>query len=443
MAEAGSFKRLLKSASNIEPHEARAVLLSFAFVFLLFAGYYILRPVRDAMASDWTDTELSILWNINFLASAMVVALYGFMVARVRFHILVPSVYAVFAATFVFFYAISGTFSDQTVLDKTFFVWVSVFSLFHASVFWSFMSDLFTKDQSQRLFPVIAMGASGGALAGPLIPTLFAGVLGVETLMLVAAVVLSLPIPIIIILERLKSVDLHNEAVHVNLNEAPIGGNPFAGFKMFFTNRYLLGIGAFMLLYTMVGSFVYFEQKNLLEPFERATRTQILGGVDLTINILTFTLGFFATSRIVTRFGMPTTLALVPFFVGLGLLVLAVAPVVTVVLALQVVRRAGNFAITRPGREMLYTVVNRETRFKAKPVIDVVVYRGGDAVTGMIFAALTDGLGFALGTMAAIGAGIAAVWMAVGRFLGLRFEKTADAHADELTLSVDTIEDDK
>jgi AAA family ATP:ADP antiporter len=342
----------------------------------------------------------------------------------VRFHILVPSVYAVFAATFVFFYIISDYFSDAALLDKTFFVWVSVFSLFHISVFWSFMSDLFSKEQSGRLFAIIAVGASGGALVGPIVPTLFAGVLGLDTLMLVAAVMLCLPIPIILYLEHLKSTDLHNENVHADLNQARIGGNPFAGFKMFFTNPYLLGIGLFILLYTMVGSFVYFEQKNLLAEFDRATRTQILGGVDLTINILTFTVGFFATSRIVARFGMPVTLALVPFFVCLGLLILAFAPIVTVVLALQIGRRAGNFAITRPGREMLFTAVDRETRFKAKPVIDIVVYRGGDALSSIAFAGLTDGLGLALGAMAAIGAGIAAVWVGVGRFLGRRFERT-------------------
>ena len=433
MAESNPFQRLIKSASNIEPHEQRAVMLSFAFVFMLMAGYYILRPVRDAMASDWTDTELSILWNINFIASIAVVALYGFAVTHIRFQILVPIVYAFFAATFVFFYFISGNFTDAALLDKTFFVWVSVFSLFHISVFWSFMSDLYTKEQSKRLFAVIAVGASAGALVGPLIPTLFAGVLGIELLMLVAAALLCLPIPIIILLERLKSTDLHNEDVHADVNEIRIGGNPFAGFKMFFTNRYLLAIGLFMLLYTTVGSFVYFEQKNLLEPFERATRTQILGGVDLTINILTFAIGFFATSRIVSRFGMPTTLALVPFFVCLGLVILAFAPIVTVVLALQVGRRAGNFAVTRPGREMLYTVVNRETRFKAKPVLDIVVYRGGDAFSSIIFASLTDGLGLALGAMAAIGAGIAAAWVVVGRFLGLRFERTKGGDDEEIS----------
>lgn len=413
----------MKSASKIEGHEIKAVLLSFSFVFILMAAYYILRPVRDAMASDWSDTELSFLWNINFFVSVSVVALYGIAVSKIRFKVLVPSVYAFFAASFIAFFFVVTELADRTLADKTFYVWVSVFSLFHVSVFWSFMSDLFSKEQSGRLFAFIGAGASAGALVGPSVPTLFAASLGTDTLMLIAATALVIPIPMILYLDRLKVVELHNENVHADLSAARIGGKPFAGFKMFLTNPYLLAIGIFILLYTAIGSFVYFEQKNLLADFDRATRTQILGGVDWAVNLLTFAIGLFATSRIVTRFGMPVTLALVPVFIAAGLLVLAFAPILTVVLALQVARRAGNYGITRPAREMLFTAVDRETRFKAKPVIDIAVYRGGDAVSSIAFAGLTDGLGLGLGAVAAVGAGIAAVWAMVGRFLGRWFSR--------------------
>lgn len=414
--------RFMKVASKIESNEVRAVVSSFLFVFALMAAYYILRPVRDAMASDWSDTEVSFLWNLNFFISIAIVAAYGFAVSRIQFKVLVPSVYAFFAASFVAFYFGVSLIHDRDLIDKIFYIWVSVFSLFHVSVFWSFMSDLFSKEQAGRLFAVIAAGASAGALVGPLIPTLFAQVLGTDVLMLIAAITLMIPIPLIVYLERLKVLELHNENLHVNISEARIGGKPLAGFKMFFTNRYLLAIGLFIVLYTAIGSFVYFEQKNLLVDFDRATRTQILGGVDVVVNVLTFGIGLFATSRIVTRFGMPVTLALVPVFIAAGLLILAFAPILTVVLALQVARRAGNYGITRPAREMLFTVVDRETRFKAKPVIDIAVYRGGDAASSIAFAGLTDGLGLGLGAMAAVGAGIAAVWAYVGRRLGRNYE---------------------
>jgi AAA family ATP:ADP antiporter len=245
----------------------------------------------------------------------------------------------------------------------------------------------------------------------------------VDVLMLIAATALVIPIPIILYLERLKIVELHNESVHVDLSAARIGGKALAGFKMFFTNRYLLAIGLFIVLYTAIGSFVYFEQKNLLADFDRATRTQILGGVDVVVNFLTFGIGLFVTSRIVTRLGMPATLAMVPIFIAAGLLILAFAPILTVVLALQIARRAGNYGITRPAREMLFTAVDRETRFKAKPVIDIAVYRGGDALSSLAFAGLTDGLGLGLGVVAAVGAGIAAVWAMVGRALGRTFQR--------------------
>lgn len=413
--------RIMKSVSKIEHNELRSVLLAFAFVFTLMAAWYILRPVRDAMASDWSDTEVSFLWNINFFVSVVVVGLYGIAVSRIQFKYLVPGVYAFFAASFIaFYFGVSGV-EDRTLIDKIFYVWVSVFSLFHISVFWSFMSDLYTKEQSNRLFAFIAAGSSAGALIGPAIPALFAENLGTDKLMLIAAIALIIPIILVVYLERLKVVDLHNDSVHADLSAAKIGGKPFAGFKMFVTNPYLLAIGVFILLYTAIGSFVYFEQKNLLADYTRAERTEILAIIDWVVNILTFGIGMFATSRIVTRFGMATTLALVPVFIAVGLVILAFAPMLIVVLALQVGRRAGNYAITRPAREMLFTAVDRETRFKAKPVIDIAVYRGGDAVSSIAFAGLTDGIGLGLGAMAAIGAGIAAVWAMVGRYLGKLF----------------------
>jgi len=416
-------ERMMKSASKIEPNELRSVLVAFAFVFTLMAAWYILRPVRDAMASDWSDTEVSFLWNINFFVSVVVVALYGFAVSHVKFKNLVPAVYTFFGLSFVAFYFGVAGLDDRTLIDKIFYVWVSVFSLFHISVFWSFMSDLYTKEQSNRLFAFIAAGSSAGALVGPAIPALFAENLGTDTLMLIAAIALIIPIGLVLYLERLKVIDLHNEDVHADLRAEKIGGNPFAGFKMFVSNPYLLSIGVFILLYTAIGSFVYFQQKNLLVDYTRAERTEILAYIDWIVNVLTFGIGMFATSRIVTKFGMGVTLALVPVFIVIGLIILAFAPLLIVVLALQVARRAGNYAITRPAREMLFTAVDRETRFKAKPVIDIAVYRGGDALSSIAFAGLTDGLGLALGAMAGVGAGIAAVWAVVGAYLGGFFRR--------------------
>jgi len=230
---------------------------------------------------------------------------------------------------------------------------------------------------------------------------------------------LLVPVPIILILARLKTTVLDNVEVRADLSaQKAMGRNPLAGFGIFLTSPYLIGIGLFIILYVAIGSFVYFELKNLLAEFSRAERTQIWAYIDLAVNSLAIFTAMFLTSRIATRFGMATTLALVPFLIVLGMLVIAISPVVAVVAGLQVARRAGNYAITRPGREMLFTVVDRETRFKAKPVIDIVLYRGGDMLTAWAFTLLTAGLGLGLGAVAVVGAVIAGIWAIVGIYLG-------------------------
>jgi AAA family ATP:ADP antiporter len=413
----------LKTASKVKEQEVKAVIFSLLFVVVLMSAYYILRPVRDAMASDWTDAEVSWLWTLNFFISTVIVALYGVMVSKFRFRLLVPTMYGIFAISFIIFYALGSVFEDRTVIDKSFYVWVSVFSLFHISVFWTFMSELFSKEQSGRLFGIIAVGASVGGLIGPSITAFFSVSLGADNLMLIASMMLFIPIPIIFYLQSLKAKELNNEALDIPISNQSIGGNPLAGFKMFFSNPYLLSIGLFIFLYTGISSFVYFELKNLLSDFSRPERSVIWAQMDLAVNILAISTGLFATSRIVTKFGMPITIAMVPIMICIGLLVLAISPLLGVVVVLQVIRRAGNYAVTRPAREMLFTLVNQETRFKAKPVIDIVAYRGGDMLTAWLFTGLTQGLGLGLAAVAAVGAGIASLWALVGIYLGKRFER--------------------
>ena len=409
--------------SKIKEREIKAVIFSFLFVVVLMTAYYILRPVRDAMASDWTDAEVSLLWTLNFFISAGIVALYGVAVSKFRFRLLVPIMYGIFAFSFVIFYFLGSISEDRILIDKAFYVWVSVFSLFHISIFWSFMSEIFTKEQSGRLFGIIAAGASIGGLIGPSITALFSVSLGIDSLMLIGSMMLLIPIPIIFYLQLLKTTDLNNGTSDLPQTNQPIGGNPIAGFKMLFSNPYLILIALFIFLYTGISSFVYFELKNLLSDLSRPERSMIWAQMDLAVNVLSISMGLFVTGRIVSRFGMPVTIALVPVIVCIGLLVLAISPLLGVVMILQIVRRAGNYGVTRPAREMLFTLVDRETRFKAKPVIDIVAYRGSDMLMAWLFTGLTQGLGLGLAAVAAIGAGIAALWSLVGIYLGRWFER--------------------
>ncbi len=415
------------AAAKIEPHEIRATALSFTFVFVLMTAYFILRPVRDALSSDWSDAQLSWLWTSTFFFSAIAVSIYGGVISRVRFNIIVPSVYAFFAATFVGFYILGSTLGDNDLVNRAFYVWLSVFSLYHLSVFWSFMSGLYNKEQAKRLFSIIAMGASAGAIVGPIIPTFFADNIGTLNLLLIAAVLLIVPIPIIGMLERLRISELGNADVHADLSrQEQLGANPFSGFKKFASNPYLLAIGVFIVLYVVMNTFIYFELRKMLGGFDREIRTQIWGGIDLAVNSLALVTAFFATGRLATRVGMAATLALIPALMVGGWIVVALSPVLAVLIGLQVVRRAGNYAITRPGREMLFTIVDADTRFKAKPVIDIVVYRGGDVATAWLYTALTATLGWGLAGVAVFAAIVAAVWAAAGTWLGRSYDQAEE-----------------
>ena len=436
----GRFRNIFSAATKIEPHEQKATLLSFVFVFVLMAAYFILRPVRNAMASDWTDAELSQLWTATFVFSLIAVSVYGGIIPRVKFRWLVPGVYVFFALSFLAFY-FGATAGDTRppFINEVFYVWVSVFSLFHVSVFWSFMADIYSRDQAPRLFAFIAAGSSIGAIVGPTITAIFADTLGTYNLMLLAAVLLLAPLPIIGILSRLKVTELGNAEVQADLSKhVEIGKNPFAGFTLFFTNSMLFGIGLFIFLYVSMGTFVYFGLKNLMDTYDEATREQIWALIDLTVNSLAILTALFVTGRLATRFGLSKTLALVPAGIVVGFLIVAVAPILSVVVGLEIARRAGNYAITRPGREMLFTIVNREMRFKAKPVIDIVVYRGGDTLWAWLFTLLTTVVGLGMTGVALVGAGIAVTWAFVGSRLGRTYDRSrvsADAEVQGRTVT--------
>ena len=414
--------RIAKTTAKIEAHELRAVLLSFAFVFTILASYYILRSIRDGLASDWTDVELSTIWTFTFFISFLVVALYGFACSKIKFKYLVPGVYAFFALTFFSLYILINALPEFKLTNQIFYVWVSVFSLLNISVFWSFMADIYSKQQATRLFGFIAAGSSLGAIFGPTISLLLATKIGSYNLILVSASLLIVPVFIATVLEKIRASDLGAQEKNQGYDQ-PLGANILSGFKEFALNRLLLGIGIFIVLYTGISTFIYFELKNILVDYNQDLRTQIWAGMDLAVNVLAVLTAMFATSRLATRFGLSVTLPLVPIIIILGLLIVAVSPILWVVVGLQIVRRAGEYSITKPAREMLFTIVDRESRFKAKSVIDVVVYRAGDIFWAWAFTGLTQVLGMSLAAIALVGAGIASMWSLLAVYLGRYFDK--------------------
>jgi AAA family ATP:ADP antiporter len=357
----------------------------------------------------------------------------------VNFRYVVPGVYVFFSSTFLALWAVTVNVTEPVLFNKFFYIWVSVFSLFHLSVFWSFMADLFDRNQATRLFGFIAAGTSLGAIVGPALTILLAEPLGNNGLMLVSSALLLVPLPIILYLERLRVTAFGRPAGMSGPGaRTTLGRNPFSGFSLFLTNRYLLAIGLFILLYVTISTFVYFELQNLTGEYGIDTRTKIWGTIELVTNVLTLLTAAFVTSRIVTKLGMPVALGLVPALVAIGVLVLVAAPLLITLAAFQILRRVGNYAITRPSREMLFTIVNREERFKAKPVIDIVLYRGGDMLTAWLFTGLSAGLGLGLASIAIVISLVAGVWTAVAVYLGRRFDRTAAAaHPEEAATAAD------
>ena len=423
--------RFINLSTRIKPNEIRATLLSFSFVFLLMTAYFILRPVRDAMSSDWTDTELSWLWTSTFFFSFIAVSLYGEIISRIKFNYVVPGVYVFFSISFFAFNFLSLILIDPDIINKIFYVWLSVFSLFHVSVFWSFISNIFSKEQAPRLFGFIASGASIGAILGPSVPILFANQVGTMNLLIIAGIILLIPVPLISWLEKIQFSELKNHKVNLDETKNTIKKDFLSGFSSLIKNPYLISISLFILFYVVMNTFIYFELRKLLIDFDRDARTQIWASIDLIVNVLAIVTAIFLTGRITTRFGMPTTLALIPVLMVLGWLVVAISPILLFLIGLQIIRRAGNYAITKPGREMLFTLVDNEARYKVKPVIDIVVYRGGDMLTAWFYTFLTATLGLGLSGVSIIAAAVASLWALTGLYLGKRYKIQRTAETQE------------
>ena len=421
--------RWLRALTNIERNEMAAVLLSFLLVFVLMTSYSILKPLRDALAADWGNVGLSLTWTVNFGVSLLAVAAYNAALTYVRFRIMVPAVYVFFALSFLVLYLLRTTLPDPVLVNKTFYVWVSVFSLFNLSVFWSFMTDVFRSEQARRVFGVIAAGTTVGAITGPSITAALVDSLGADGLLLLSAALLFSPLVAVPVLRSLKETRLGNAdpATGDGGLEMALGKNALDGFSELLKDRYLLGICAFILLYVTINTFVYFELQNLTREYSLEFRAKIWSVIEITTNVLTLVTAALITGRIVTRLGMTTALALMPVFVLVGVLALVASPVLLVLGIFQVGRRVGNYAVTRPSREMLFTVLSREARFKSKPIIDVVVYRGGDVASGWLFTLLAGAFGLGLKGVAVMIGIVAVLWGFIAIWLGRRYALRNDA----------------
>ncbi len=413
--------RFLGRVVNAKPEELRVLFLSFAYFFCLLCGYYILRPLREEMGIAGGVQTLQWLFTATFIAMLAVVPLFGWVTARFSRSTFLPLVYVFFIVNLLLFFGAFQFEAARVWTARVFFVWVSVFNLFVVSVFWSFMVDFYTNEQGRRLFGFIAAGGSLGAIAGPALTALLAVPIGPVNLLLISAAFLAAAVMCIRALSRIAPGTDAEEA-----DTTALGGSVFDGLTALARSRYLLGVALFVVGLTVVATFVYFEQAHVVaRTFKNSgDRTAFFAAMDLAVNVLAVLLQAFGTSRLVRWLGLTAVLALMPFANAAGLLLLGATPLLGVLAGFQVLRRAGDYALTRPAREVLFTVVARAEKYKAKNVIDTVVYRAGDALGGWIFATFTA-FGFGLSSLAYIGAVIAAAWFALALWLGRIEERRA------------------
>ena len=371
------FATLLKA----EQAELIPLAWSFLYFFCLLCGYYILRPVRDEMAIEGGVQHLPWMMTATFLALLAVTPVFGWLSARFPRRRLLPIVYLFFGANLLLFYVLMRTGIHPEWVARAFFVWLSVFNLFVVSVFWSFMVDLFSTEQGKRLFGMIAAGGSAGALLGPSVTVVSTYFFPIANLMVMSAAMLLI---CVFCIRRLDHWANEQAPVRQGASEEPLGGSMWAGIRQVFSSPYLAGIGAYLLFLAMTATVLYLEQAQVVgqaipSPLER---TRLYAAVDLTVSAVTFLTQMFLTNRI----ALWAALVCLPAVSLVGFLFLGLYQTVALFVAIIVLRRVSEYALAKPGREVLFTIVSREEKYKAKNFIDTAISRGGDAMTGWLVA---------------------------------------------------------
>ena len=424
--QAGSIYRLLKRFIDVQPVEMRALGWSWLYIFCVLSSYYILRPIRDEMGVAGGVENLQWLFTGTLLGMLVVNPPFAALVAklpRVRFIAITYRFFIVNLLIFILLFHMA-TAAQHVWVGRVFFIWTSVFNLFVVSVFWALMVDVFDSEQGKRLFGFIAAGATLGGIAGSSITALLATDVPAMYLLLGSAVLLEAAVFSVRRLSFLS--DALQQRPAARNDGGLIGGNALSGLTHAFKSPYLINVSVYILLFSITSTFLYFQQLEIarLSFAERGTRTAFFARIDLWVNILTLIAQLFLTARVLRVIGVALTLAILPALSIVGFGTLAMAPTIAVVVVYQVLRRAGNFAFARPTREVLFTVVPREDKYKAKSFIDTVIYRTGDQVGAWSFAALSF-LGLAMTGVAIVAVPISIAWLLNALWLGRKQEQLA------------------
>jgi ATP:ADP antiporter, AAA family len=418
----GAFlRRALARALPATPQERAAALWSFAYFFTLLAGYYVLRPLRDQMAITGGIRNLPWLFTATFATLLVAQPLYGMLVAKLPRARFIPIVNHFFVVNLALFWLFLTLQIDTALVARIFYVWVAVFSLFSVAVFWSFMADLFTADQGKRLFGFIGAGGTAGALLGPVLTIWLSVPLGPTNLLIPTMILIEAAVFCIWRLERAAT--SHQTA---RAQEERLGGGAFAAIPELIRSPYLIGLAAWISLQSFCATILYFEQIHIVaaEVQGAGAQTRLFAAIDLAVNLLTLATQLAATGQLLKRFGTGVAAAALPAVYAAGFFAVFWAPTLAAVLAAQVAQRWIHFALANPARQVFYTVLGREEKYKAKNLIDVVIYRGSDALYGWVFDTLQL-LGLKLGTIALVAAPVSAIWLILSAGLGRAQEQRA------------------
>jgi AAA family ATP:ADP antiporter len=439
--------QLRQKIVDVRPNEARALLLACTFNFIILGSYYVIRPIRDDIAAAGSLESLSWMFTGTLVAMLIANTLFSAIVARMSRRRFIPIAYRFFIVNLIIFYALMRTMTPaQNVwVGRAFYIWVSVFNLFVVTLFWAFMTDVFNSEQAKRLFAFISVGGSVGAIVGPIITASLVHKVGAANLILVTAAMLEVgPWCVKFFPADFRGPHLRghpersegprkSEQSEPNARslararddkqaadaEKPIGGGIISGISHVFRSPYLLGICAFMLLHAITSTIVYFQQADVThhQLQDRAMRTAFFAQLDLSVNTLTILVQLFLTGRLLKWLGVGMTLAFLPVISMIGFLGMGFVPILSLLAIFQVLRRAGNFAVTRPAREVLFTVLRREDKYKAKSFIDTFVYRVGDQIGAWSYPVLTW-FGLGLTGISFVAAPLAAIWCGLSIWLG-------------------------
>ena len=421
---------LLQKAVDVRPNEVRALGLGFAFHFLILTGYYILRPIRDSIAASNRLETLPWMFTATLVAMLLANVLFAAVVARMSRRKFIPLAYGFFIFNLGLFFVLmrSSPLEGQVWIGRGLYVWVSVFNLFNTAIFWAFMTDLFTVEQGKRLYGFIAVGGSLGAIAGAYITKHYVGQIGPANLLAISAVMFAVAGSLV----RFFPTGFADRHEPEEAKEAPIGGSVWSGLTHIARSPYLLGLAGSMLLYTITSTWAYFQQSDLArEAFKGgADRTIFLANLEIWVNSITVLIQIFLTGRLLKWFGVGITLVAMPFLSMVGFAAMGIAPSLALLAVFQVTRRAAAYALLRPSREILFTVLRREDKYKVKSVTDTLGYRVGDQIGAWSYGGL-HAMGLGLSSISFIAVPIAAGWCALSIWLGKRQVEMAKARATE------------